>query len=83
MKRFSLPTLPEKELPQQTLWQALQFAWHLGYIIAIPAVIFGLGGAYADKQLETSPAFILIGFVVAMLLSGLGVYRRLKEILTK
>ncbi|MDD4628414.1 MAG: AtpZ/AtpI family protein [Candidatus Peribacteraceae bacterium] len=60
---------------------SLRLAWNLGYIIALPAVIFGLGGAYADKYYHTSPWFLLSGFTVAILLSGIGVYRKVKEIL--
>jgi len=60
---------------------SLRLAWNLGYIIAIPAVVFGFGGAYLDKLLGTSPLCILTGFVLAALISGIGVYRKLKEII--
>lgn len=60
---------------------AVRLAWSLGYIIAIPAVAFGFGGAYADKIYGTSPWFILGGFAIAMGISAIGVYRRLKDIL--
>ncbi|MDD5623177.1 MAG: AtpZ/AtpI family protein [Candidatus Peribacteraceae bacterium] len=60
---------------------SLRLAWSLGYIIAVPAVVFGFGGAYADKQFGTSPWLLLIGFALAVTLSGLGVYRKVKEIL--
>lgn len=59
---------------------SLRFAWNLGYLIAIPVVVFGFGGALADKKLGTSPLFVITGFVLAALLSGVGVYRRIKEI---
>ncbi len=64
---------------KNSLWLALKLAWDLGYIIAIPAVGFGLGGAYLDKQLGTSPLFILAGFLLAVTISGYSVYRRIKE----
>ncbi len=60
---------------------SLRLAWNLGYIIALPAVLFGFGGAYLDKSLGTSPLCILTGFVLAALISGIGVYRKLKEII--
>lgn len=61
-------------------WSALNLAWELGYIIAIPIVLLGLGGAYLDKYLETSPLFLLLGIALSLLLSGIGVYRKIKEI---
>jgi F0F1-type ATP synthase assembly protein I len=60
---------------------SLRLAWNLGYIIALPAVLFGFGGAYADKHFGTSPWLILMGFTLAILISGIGVYRKVKEIL--
>ncbi|MEI8230183.1 MAG: AtpZ/AtpI family protein [Candidatus Peregrinibacteria bacterium] len=62
------------------LFLSLRLAWNLGYIIALPVVVFGFGGALADKKLGTSPLFIIAGFVLAALLTGVGVYRRVKEI---
>lgn len=60
---------------------AVRLAWSLGYIIAIPAVFFGLGGAYLDKHLGTSPWILLFSLALAMGISAVGIYRRLKEIL--
>lgn len=60
---------------------AVRLAWNVGYIIAIPAVLFGFGGASLDKLWGTSPAFILIGFSVALALSGYGIWRKLKDII--
>ncbi len=59
---------------------AVRLAWNFGYIIAIPAVAFGFGGASLDKHYGTSPTFILIGFALALALSGLGIWRAVKEI---
>ncbi len=64
---------------KNSLWLALKLAWDLGYIIAIPAVLFGFGGAWLDKQLGTSPLCILAGFLLAVTISGYSVYRRIKE----
>jgi len=61
---------------------SLELAWNLGFIIALPVVIFGFGGAYLDKYLETSPLFVLIGFALAVIITGIGVYRKVKAIET-
>ena len=62
---------------------AVRLAWNFGYIIAIPAVLFGFGGAYLDKLWGTSPIMILIGFTVALALSGFGIWKKLKDILPR
>jgi len=74
------PKAPEKSLGS-SLFLSLRLAWNLGYIIAIPVVVLGFGGAYLDRYMQTSPLFILIGFVLAAVLSAVGVYRKVKEIL--
>ena len=66
--------------PKQGLLSAIRLAWDLGYIIALPAALFGFGGAYADRYLQTSPWIMLLGFAVALTLSGVGVYRKVKAI---
>lgn len=59
----------------------VRLAWSLGFIIALPAVAFGFGGAYIDKTYGTSPWFLLAGFAIAIGMSAIEVYRRLKDIL--
>ena len=58
----------------------LKFASELGYMIALPAVIFGFGGAYLDKMFHTTPLFIVIGLALAFTISMFGVIRKVKEI---
>lgn len=59
----------------------VRLAWSFGYIIALPAALFGFGGAYADKALGTSPWLLLGGLATALILSSIGIYRKIKEIL--
>jgi hypothetical protein len=73
----------EKRTIGQDLFMVAELAWSIGWIIALPAVLFGFGGAYLDRYLGTSPLFLLIGMGCAMGLSGWGLYRKLREILTK
>lgn len=61
----------------------VDLAWSIGWIIAIPAVALGFGGAYLDRWLGTSPLFILLGMGLAVTLSGVGLWRKLREILSK
>ncbi len=80
-----MSSLLTPQAPQQSIFSSLalslRLAWNLGYIVAIPTVDLGLGGAYVDKLYGTSPIFILIGFVLAAVIAGFGVYRKVKEIL--
>lgn len=65
---------------RSSLVSAYFLAGELGYIIAIPVVLFGVGGAYLDKYLGTSPLFLAIGFLVAMLVSVSGVWSIIKRL---
>jgi hypothetical protein len=55
-------------------WSALGFAWELGYSIAIPLVLFALGGRYLDKKLSTSPWLLLGGLALSIVLTSIIVY---------
>lgn len=65
---------------RSAMWLALDLAWELGYIIVIPIVILGVGGAYADKKFETSPLFLLIGIIIAFTITSVAAYRKIKVI---
>ena len=65
---------------KKSLWYALSLAWNLGYVIALPIVVLGFSGAWLDKKFATSPLFILIGIFLSLILSGVGIYRKIKEI---
>ena len=70
------------ETPQQQgFWKALGMAWELGYIIAIPIVILGLGGRMLDKRLDTSPWLFLVGVIVSIVLTSFGLVWKFKKLL--
>lgn len=71
---------PRARSVRQDLILAVRLAWNFGYIIAIPAAVFGFGGAYLDRMWGTSPVFILSGFALALMLSGLGIWRVVTDI---
>lgn len=66
---------------KSNLANALNLAWQLGYTIAIPIVILGLGGAYLDKYLKTSPLFLLFGIGFSIMISSIAIVRKTKKIL--
>lgn len=61
-------------------WGAAGMAGEIGYILAIPAVLLGFGGAYLDKYMGTSPFCIIIGFVVAAVSSYMGVRQVIRRL---
>ncbi|MEW6611039.1 MAG: AtpZ/AtpI family protein [Patescibacteria group bacterium] len=62
------------------LWLVLSLAWNLGYIIAVPLVVFALLGRFLDKRYGTSPLALLAGIFISLVVSTVGVYRKTKEI---
>lgn len=71
---------PAESKQEYSMWSALGLVGELGYIIAIPAVLGGFGGAYLDKYFDTSPLFTLLGLLLALIISGYAVYRRVKNV---
>lgn len=62
-------------------WSAVGFAWELGYSIAIPLVLFTLGGRLLDKKLETSPWLLLSGLFISIIVTFYIVYQKLIKII--
>lgn len=60
---------------------ALQLAWNLGYMIVVPILVFGVGGVFLDKKLDSFPLFVFIGFILAMTISLGVVYVKTKDII--
>lgn len=62
------------------MWSALALAWQLGYTIAIPLIVLALVGRFLDRRLDTSPLFLLAGIALSIVLSGIVVTRRIRNI---
>jgi F0F1-type ATP synthase assembly protein I len=58
-------------------------AGQLAWMLALPAVIFVIGGAYMDKYFGTSPVFVTIGIPVALFVSVMAVWRMIKKLQEK
>ncbi len=67
--------------PDESTLLGFGFAWELGYMIALPAVLFGVGGAALDKYMHTSPLFVLVGLITAFITSAISVTRRIRDII--
>ncbi len=62
------------------LFSAYSLVSELGFIIAGPVVLLGVGGAYLDKYLGTSPLFLLLGFLLSFVVSAMGVWNIIKRL---
>ncbi|XLQ19852.1 MAG: AtpZ/AtpI family protein [Candidatus Moraniibacteriota bacterium] len=71
----------DKKTENSGVFYALSLAFELGFMIAIPAVGFALGGRLLDNKLESSPIFLLLGIFVSILLSSYLVYRKTARIM--
>ncbi len=64
------------------VWSAYSLALNLGYMIALPIVLLGVGGVMVDKHFNSFPLFVIIGFILAMTASLLTVYVKTKDIIS-
>ncbi len=75
---------PQKEKKERSaMWLALDVAYQLGYLIALPIVVLGFGGAWMDKKFLTSPLFLLIGITLSFTITTIGAFRKIKDITDK
>lgn len=65
------PESKDKSNQGLTGWEALGFAWEMGYTMAIPLVALALGGRLLDRYLDTSPAFLLVGIILSIIASSI------------
>lgn len=75
----------EKKSPRQKetgdSFSPLSLALELGYVIAIPIVVFGLLGRFLDKKFDSSPVLLLAGILVSIIVSSIGIYSKVRKII--
>lgn len=52
----------------------------LGLLIALPLVFLVVVGVKLDKWLGTLPLFIIVGVALAAVISGVAVWRKIKQV---
>jgi hypothetical protein len=86
MEQETTPQITDKKPIQDrglTGWEALGFAWEMGYTMAIPLVALALGGRFLDRYLNTSPAFLLTGIMLSIIASSILVGIKATKIIKK
>lgn len=78
-----MPDAPKTAGTDRPMAMALGLVFQLGLMIAIPVFIFGLGGAYLDRHLDTSPYLVLAGFGLAALISTVSVRAKVRVIINE
>lgn len=71
------------KVPRSSLAEALALAGTMGFTIAVPLVLFVLGGRYLDRQLGTSPWLLLTGLGLAVTASTILLVRKFSQLLQK
>jgi len=71
----------EKKYSNKSISLAVSFAWELGYSIAIPLVLFALGGRFIDVKFDSSPVFFLLGKVLSIFVSSFIVFKKTLKIM--
>lgn len=66
---------------KRAIFLALQLASHLAYMILLPLFIFGGGGLLLDRKLHTLPTYLLVGVVIAFLITLYWMRQKLREII--
>ena len=65
---------------QRPLLIALKMATELGFTIAIPLVLFAVGGRWIDRRYDTSPWGLLGGVVLSIILTSILLVRKFAAI---
>ena len=83
-KKQDPSTITHKEVsPEESTVLGLSFAWELGYTIAVPAILFCVGGAKLDRYLGTGHWMFFLGLMISLVVSFVGVYRKIRFIMRR
>jgi F0F1-type ATP synthase assembly protein I len=67
----------QKPTPVLNVWA---IAGEVGFLIAIPLVVLVLLGIKLDKYFATTPLFIIVGMLLAFVISTISIARKVKQI---
>ena len=70
---------PHNGFDRAYLLFAMRIAGDFGISIAMPVILFVLGGQYLDQKHGTTPRWTVCAFILAALLSGTIIYQKAKK----
>ncbi len=73
----------EKQKKPLNKSELVSIAFQLGFIIAIPVVVFGFVGKWLDGKAGTHPLLTLIGIFTAIVFTSIWIYRKFKDYFKK
>lgn len=76
-----MPTTSRTPASSLTLWEMTSLVGEIGYLVAIPAVLLGMGGAWLDKEWGTKPWLTIAGLALAITLSVFMLIRTVRRVL--
>ncbi|MBE3560212.1 MAG: AtpZ/AtpI family protein [Ktedonobacteraceae bacterium] len=77
-KRVSGVFMKKKPLP--SILTSLGALGGMGFTIAVPIVLFAIGGRYLDGLLHTGSLFLLIGLLLGLISGIYGAYRLYRSV---
>lgn len=66
---------------ERSAFRLIGIAMEMGYLVALPLVLFAAAGAFLDRVLGTKPLILLISVLFAIIISTILVYRKTKEMI--
>ena len=70
-----------EQKPQKDTSSMVSLVWDLGFIFAVPLVVFAVVGRILDNRLHTSPGFLLVGIIGAAIASSVGVFFKVRKLM--
>ena len=74
---------PPDVSPEDSTILGIEFAWELGYSIAVPVVVFALTGRYLDKHFNTGHLLLFSGLALALITSFMMIAKKIRIILSR
>lgn len=74
-----MPNDEQKNSDRAYYMFALRIVGNFGATIAVPVVLFALGGQWLDERYHKAPLFLVLGFVLSALLSAKMIYKKAKQ----
>jgi len=64
-----------------TKGELIAFAFEVGYSVAIPLAILAFGGRWLDRQMDTTPTFLIIGLLLSIVSTSIIIWRKVRNFL--